>query len=382
MPRWRLLSLISLASLAHALKGPTPEEQKPVAYIMKDYCDRGEGLGTSMRHVIPVIDVAQKLNLKFVCHDFPFESGGHALGDMGFLFGCFDDKFIIGDMASYESIKDKKVVETRLRDIGSDNVTIDISGPLEKDVVYMLRDTLGKGCTYTGNWGTSWKWFRSQYQLMRHLDPARKQPACHSKRRTNVVVHIRRGDGPDRQMPTKVYEAALDRLFSGNVTGLKHLREKNANLVIMAETPEDDAEMQVFKKYTSATVTLYLGQQIMGWDPMFDARSRVLRDLDCMSTADVLLLSKGQFSALGSIIQKDGGISLVLDPSPSSFSRNTNPNAKHLFKMTKSTKAIPLPRAGACEDAHVVGFGYERPGRELPSVLELPVLLDHTGCST
>eukprot|EP00928_Gymnodinium_smaydae_P047665 TRINITY_DN3181_c0_g1_i3.p1 TRINITY_DN3181_c0_g1~~TRINITY_DN3181_c0_g1_i3.p1 ORF type:complete len:421 (+),score=26.91 TRINITY_DN3181_c0_g1_i3:40-1263(+) len=315
------------------LVGDTPTESaRTKSYIVHDPCPTQEGLGESLQKLVPIIDVAQRFNLTYVCSVGDFSTNGHATGNLGFSFGCSSDREATGSIATYEVVQGLGLrrEEAVLQDVGTES--IHLSTPIQPGVVYHVQS-----CNKSDRWFKSYEWFRSQYHLVRDADQTRRTPRCTTgdpgwssgqsgvKRSRIVAVAIRRGDGKDRGFSTETYAAALDKLFAGAVPGVD-IREQDTNLVIIAEAPQNATEMRVFDKYQRARVSYLLG------DPETNpiaSQQRFIRDLDCLTTSDVLLLSKGSFSSMAAALQKSG-VALVLQDERH---RNDMPNAMPVGAM-------------------------------------------------
>uniref|UniRef100_A0A7S1WUV1 Uncharacterized protein n=1 Tax=Alexandrium catenella TaxID=2925 RepID=A0A7S1WUV1_ALECA len=127
-------------------------------------------------------------------------------------------------------------------------------------------------------------------------------------KRRRVVLQIRKGDA-NRKIPTSLFVQLVDTLFAGGVPGVS-IREEQAHVVVISESDENFEE---FKKFKRAKVSFLVGLPERRDAP---AQSRLVRDLDCMSSADVLVISSGGLGSLAAALQMDGGISLALSDTP------------------------------------------------------------------
>jgi len=263
-------------------------------YILHAPCHEGyEGIGSTTQRIRLMIRLAQEHKLTYVCQPNDFRSGGHQTGYMGFLFGCMSNESVIGNIASYNSVREHQIV-----DVTPETLLAAIErNPAE--TVFRFNS-----CKRESFWGCSYKWFRSQYHAARQLDARRQYSACQVMGKYSVVVHVRRGDATGmRRLQEEFFIAILDRLFLGQVPGGVRMKESEAHISILAETPKNDSSIRKFDKYASASVAYFSGSPEVD---EHDALMRTVRDLDCMSSSDVLVMSGASFSSLGAAIQSNG----------------------------------------------------------------------------
>merc|ERR1719424_2319491 len=138
------------------------------------------------------------------------------------------------------------------------------------------------------------------------MDPARRVPPCwegapaRAAQQRRIAVHVRRGD--HARCPVAQFTNMLDQLFAGEmpIPGEFHMKKSEAHLVITSETEPDDPEFDVFKQYTSATVTFHLVPAVLGKTSI----SRLRDDLDCFASADIAIVCGGGFSRLVGALTK------------------------------------------------------------------------------
>uniref|UniRef100_A0A7S2NDV9 Uncharacterized protein n=1 Tax=Alexandrium andersonii TaxID=327968 RepID=A0A7S2NDV9_9DINO len=323
LARWILLyhalgdsRVLGLRSLSHGRL-----EEAPIgrSYILHEPCPSTEGIGSSLKFMKPVIEVAQRHGLTYVCQVDDFRSHGHHTGNLGPLFGCYNNSYVVGDMAAYDDVRKLPKVVTK---IGHEfppvlmNVTpwdtAQVALALQPSTLYYLRQP---GFFYY-TWGLSYKWYRSQYELVRRQDAARNKEICgetpkEAAKRKRIVLQIRRGDGNQR-MKTGDFLQILTNIFAGSVPGAS-ISEKMAHIVVISENNDKDCDdFDLFRKnFKLAKVTYFVGMPETDDDLAY---TRLVRDLDCMSVADVLLLSRGGFASLAAALQKSSGVALTLDP--------------------------------------------------------------------
>eukprot|EP00928_Gymnodinium_smaydae_P081381 TRINITY_DN64917_c0_g1_i1.p1 TRINITY_DN64917_c0_g1~~TRINITY_DN64917_c0_g1_i1.p1 ORF type:complete len:395 (+),score=65.17 TRINITY_DN64917_c0_g1_i1:89-1273(+) len=323
-----------LIQVAPKLVPPIPTLVTAKSYILHDPCQTTEGLGSSLQRLMPIMDVAQRFNLTYICRREDFRTVEHATGNLGFIFGCSSDHATKGNIASYEEVRslDLRVEEARLEHVGTDHIRLNTS--VRPGVVYHVQS-----CEKSEHWGQSYLWFRSQYHLVRAADQTRARKRCMAddtygletsdgQRRKNIAVAIRRGDGGNRGFKVETYIAALDKVFKEAVPGVS-IKEQEANLIIVAETRLDDPEMRMFDKYKYAKVHYLLGESETD---AHASRQRFLRDLDCLTTSDLILLSKGSFSSMAAALQLNGTALVLKDERH----RNNMPNARYVMMQIRS----------------------------------------------
>lgn len=199
------------------VRGPSNDP----SYILHEPCPSHEGIGSSLKFVKPVIEVAQRQGLTYVCRADDFRSKGHSTGNLGFLFGCYNDSYTVGDMASYDAVKAlarMPTVDARIRLVDNQTSNATLCYPKEARSVQPSETPvpISPGHLYHvdqpgllfRSWGLSYRWFRSQYHLVRRSDPARREVLCGAKSATEldpkqrrVVLQIRKGDA-NRKIPT------------------------------------------------------------------------------------------------------------------------------------------------------------------------------------
>lgn len=316
------------AAALRRLGKPSQDAHAGRSYILHNPCPSTEGIGSSLKFLKPVIEVAQSQNLTYVCQAKDFRSHGHHTGNLGYLWGCYNDSYVLGDLAAYDEVQakaDLTHVNAKIAQVAKAKATLynpkdvmskKVNGtalPIQPKTLYYVDQP---GLFYF-SWGVAYKWFRSQYHLVRQHDKARrgwrcgKTPLEEEGERKRIVLQIRRGDA-NLKTPMQAYAQMLDMAFDGKISGIS-LNVTNAHIIIISEADEGSADFDLFKKFSHAKVTYLLGGAEV---EQTRAQSRLVRDLDCMSSADLLILSRGGFSSLAAALQKDGGVSLSIDADP------------------------------------------------------------------
>merc|ERR1719471_2018772 len=141
------------------------------SYIKHEQCDGiTEGFATTLHMLMPVLDIAERLNLIYVCDPDDFRQAGHILPPVGNLFGCGADE-VQGNTASWTDIQQKiKLGQLRERNVAMVNAwseRIRLNETVEPGVVYRVVHC---DMNTNGLWGRSFSWFRSQYHLVRKSD--------------------------------------------------------------------------------------------------------------------------------------------------------------------------------------------------------------------
>lgn len=383
------LILVSVGS-ALASKVILPEEKDlkqdqtcKNCYITHPPClVSNEGIGGTTSTIHPILDIAMRHNMKYICQSTDFDTGdsSHHTGNLGYLFGCdFRGAKVTASGLACASISDlppstSLKLDVRLSNAGQfwmgdlgmrtlgdedakilDNTWYNVvswqvkesklyhKGDFvwEQDCPILARDGMVTPYTRMEAYRQSYKWFRHQWHLIRRSDPNRQVSKCQDPSKPNsIVVHIRLGDytytvGIDK------YVEALDAIFAGEVKGA-HFTQESSFITVLVETSADDTKMEVFRKYKNLKVLSGIPETERD-----DSTERVIRDLDCMSMSDLLLVSNGGFSGLGSAIQKDGGKTFVMDAvadkgrfdNPNS---NTSPNRVWLVSGKNFRKRVRL----------------------------------------
>jgi len=277
-----------------------------------------------------LISAVIDLNMTYVCQPSNWACGGHGYNLCGGIIGCSDTT--LGNMVALKTVQRMKTINITLKELRSLRTR-------PHNVLYQIPrmdNCAGSGEGFRG----SWMWYRSQYHLVRLHDPHRQTARCWTRPgMLKVAVAIRRGDDPKRGYPVAQYVRILDALFDDQIIDV-HANARKADIAVIAETPEDDPEMHAFLKYRkSSSVKFFLGA---GCPPHFQegCYNRMVADLDCMATSDVLLISHGSFSTLAVAVQQKG-VSLVMKKDR----RFEAPNIKSIpnFGKVRSLRSTDMP---------------------------------------
>jgi len=298
------LSLLQCLSMVHALRRSERSElelqNSTRTYLFHKACGTADGLGGHVIKVRMFIAIALHHHWTFVCNPKDWDTHLHNTDNMGYLFGCKSESEVTGNLASYDSVQNLKwapLGTQKLQRAG-------------ESIVYTSKD-----CKSMPPWGESWSWFRQQFHLVRGLDRERSQPRCWPPEggRRNVVLALRKGDDPSRSKRAHVYLALLGAIFGGQLPNLTHITRDNAHVVVISETTEANADIQRLNQSFTADglpSTFLLGAPERDTDA---ARARLVRDLDCMTQSDVLVLSTSGLSDLAAACQLPPGVALILD---------------------------------------------------------------------
>eukprot|EP00931_Biecheleriopsis_adriatica_P116429 TRINITY_DN92068_c0_g1_i1.p1 TRINITY_DN92068_c0_g1~~TRINITY_DN92068_c0_g1_i1.p1 ORF type:complete len:380 (+),score=54.76 TRINITY_DN92068_c0_g1_i1:67-1206(+) len=355
MSSWALCFCLLGAAGAHKLILSFSNTNAPTnVFITHQPCDiKNQGLGSATMCIHPMLDIAGRYNMTYVCHEKDFDSGGHNTGTLGDIFGCHSESEAYGPMISSfaklpPGLKWKNLTVKDVSPKGSYyHMELDMDGPIESNTVYNLHDdcwfhkkNLPAFPPVMQRFGASWKFFRSQFRFVKQQHPDREPAACWRSARPGskkIAVHIRRGDGSSRGGTVSFYKKSLNYIF-GCTSHVPELcaHQNSTMLVVMAETKETDPEMQQMKVYEGGQtqVSLRLGEPETD---MAKSRQRMVEDLDCMSDADILITSGGGFSALGAAVQKDEGRSLNL---MYDNSRDDFPSALHKLSLAQISSSV------------------------------------------
>ena len=82
---------------------------------------------------MPLIELAVKYNLTYVCQPDEFETGGHATGNLGHLFGCDSNSTAHGHMAAYDDVSALDLPVIRAEKVGGGRVAVRLDPPPPTD---------------------------------------------------------------------------------------------------------------------------------------------------------------------------------------------------------------------------------------------------------
>merc|ERR1712150_122908 len=107
----------------------------------------------------------------------------------------------------------------------------------------------------------------------------------------------------------------------------------------MGETHENDAEFQQFNKYRNMNVSFSLGVQET---KSSKAQARLVRDLDCLSLSDVLVMSSASaLSSLSAVLQLNGTALLVNDATVTATNPSPDPTPHRVSAVRQASAADP-----------------------------------------
>mmetsp|Transcript_97294 Transcript_97294/g.303436 ORF Transcript_97294/g.303436 Transcript_97294/m.303436 type:complete len:279 (+) Transcript_97294:277-1113(+) len=174
----------------------------------------------------------------------------------------------------------------------------------------------------------SYKWFRSQYHLVRKADKKRLAPECLDGTKKNIVLAIRKGDDPKRGFKAETYLDLLGLIFGGKIERTR-INSTEARVVVISEAEEADRDMVTLRKsfqQSGLPAKFLLGKPE---EALEASQARLVRDMDCMALSDVLVLSDSGFSDVGAVVQQTG-VALMLH---SLWRRNVGlPNTEKVSK--------------------------------------------------
>lgn len=322
----------SASSVLDPILLPGTDTHKIRSYITQSYpCKPNEwkdGLGRVVTHTKTMVDIAVSQGLGVICKPDEWKTGNypHNTGNLGFLFGCISEKKAVGRFVSeanvrglrWEKVKPKlrSGVSLKKEDDAHDEALYELDVPIRDDRVYNL---VGDTCPVnTGKWGQSWRFYRSQYHLVRTMDPGRLQ----ASRGFNFVILVRRGDIKNRRTSHGNFVGGGTYGYAPNtyVDSVEVLQRINGvmnhsdiRISVIAEESADTEDAKALqgnftalqRKYAEhiSDTRFYFGSQETDET---NATQRIIRDLDMISLADVLILSGGYFSSLGAALQMNG----------------------------------------------------------------------------
>ena len=184
------------------------------------------GVGATSLRLTKILDIAVSQDLTMVCQPGDWGSGGHQTGNVGDLFGCFSDSKVEGNFATLEHVcNDPSLVwesvgvratgkhgnDVQQNELSSSWRDLRIPKTIQHNRVYVANH--GSPCDPQRSWGTSWRFFESQYHLIREKDKNRMKSSEVSG--FSIVAHIRRGDAgtKGRGYSPQTYVSSVDALL-------------------------------------------------------------------------------------------------------------------------------------------------------------------------
>jgi len=265
------------------------------------------------------IGFAVEHDLTPVCNPMEWDTFKHGTGNLGFLFGC-SETLVQGELMSCAELHELDLpVQNICVTVTHGNLTArdsDCHGEIlevKGDTIYVAENK-----ARSKNVRSSQEWFKKQYHFVREHDETRNKTSCWADdNRHRIAFAVRRGDvthqlsgpGPmNHAFPSSMFVNGLKKLLKE-----KQAYAKNAQVVVVAQVPEDDEEIKGFEalRKHGVTVSYQLGKEIL--DDEKASQTALVRDMDCLVTSDVMFLSKGSFSGLVASMQKQGGIAVQLD---------------------------------------------------------------------
>mmetsp|Transcript_122758 Transcript_122758/g.382182 ORF Transcript_122758/g.382182 Transcript_122758/m.382182 type:complete len:351 (+) Transcript_122758:99-1151(+) len=334
-------ALAALVSSVGALRS-SASRLLPGPYIAHQGCWRPEGgFGVRLAAYSILYRAAVELNMTPVCRPSNWDNIQHGYNNSGAILGCANDHPPMGNQVSLSAVSGLPVVTTTVEELHAE------AARLNPDVVYEIPKNTDCGTSGTGL-TISYKWFRQQYHTVRLADPARRSPECwgggvkSSGPLTRVALAIRRGDNPERGYPAATYVRILDALFDGSIPGVRAIPDET-HIMVISETSWDDPEFLAFDKFRSASkVDFRLGtecSEVQMFENVAHCLGRLVADMDCMTTSDVLLSSHGAFSAAVSALQQTGK-SLVMKQDHRTQGLDNELDISNVVKIRKITYQV------------------------------------------
>mmetsp|Transcript_122757 Transcript_122757/g.382178 ORF Transcript_122757/g.382178 Transcript_122757/m.382178 type:complete len:351 (+) Transcript_122757:99-1151(+) len=319
----------------------------PGAYIDHQGCRGPEGgLGARLASYTFMYRAALELNMTLVCRPNNWNAVQHGYSNTAAIIGCTDDAPPMGNQVSLSAVSGLPVSNTALERLHAE------AAHLKQNVVYKIPWN-----TDCGNSGTpltvAWKWYRQQYHAVRLADPARRSPECwgggvkSSGPLTRVALQIRRGDNPGRGYPAATYVRILDALFDGSIPGIRAIPSET-HIMVISETSWDDPEFLAFDRFRSASkVNFRLGtecSEVQMFENVAHCLGRLVADMDCMTTSDVLLTRHGTFAAAVSALQQTGkSLVMKLDHRTEGLDNELQISNTHKSRNIQYQMSIDMP---------------------------------------
>ncbi|CAK9028101.1 unnamed protein product, partial [Durusdinium trenchii] len=305
---------------------------RPACYVRMRFCRAWEGLAGILRYNQHVLAAAVKYNCAYVCEPVPnWKTASHDTGAVDDLFGCIDGR-AVGDprrIASARSVLKLPVVNaqfriddkflTRYKTTGRVKEHL-VTGPAislnprpSRLAVYQLTCPIASRVV---SYEVTYPWLREQFAAARGT---RDEQLIwrFGNFRWRIAIQLRRGDRPS-QCPLGIYLNAL----RGLLRALPCLTEDNTEIIVVGEM---DTETPEFDPLKHLNVHFLSGRKTRGKT----AKQRLVRDLDHLSTSNILILGGGGgFAGLVGALQVEGGT--VLHARTQNFALDGVPHAHKL----------------------------------------------------
>lgn len=308
------------------------------SYILHTPCGGRAGVGATTLRLRKLVDVAVSQELGMVCQPNDWKSAEHHTGNVGDLFGCFSESHAEGEFTTVEDLcNDLSLVWEYVKingtgQQGEDKTLYKIAEPVLPGRVYVVET----GCHLDYPFGKGWRFFQSQYDLVRRNENRTGSSAVDD---FSLVIHIRRGDGgiaPDanslgRGYPPKTYllsVEALLRLSSDDNSAetmklcggkpIERVRKifgvvdnRTITISVLAETANTTEDAQeivtLFDTLKSQSKGKISKTRYFFGEPLKDeraAKGRWVHDMDLAVTSDLFILSNSYFSSLAAAMQR------------------------------------------------------------------------------
>jgi len=326
------------------------DKRKIRSYVLYGMRIHHEGIGRMVYQHKAMTDFALSRGLGVVCRPEDWATKDHATGNLGFLFGCINESKVEGQFFSLEqlrgdpSLRWENVNFTLRPNAETHRYECSIDAPIHDHRVYNLTHVCRRDDPL---WGQSWRFYRSQYHLVRTKDPNRIQALSGF----NIVVLVRRGDCRACGFPPQTYVEIIELFQHITVT-----TRKDIQISVLAEESADSKDAKrlmgnftgLQQKYGNILNTSFYFGRPEG--DQQNATDRLIRDLDIISLADVLVLSPGTFSILGAALQMNGRAFSIRNNGASTDLPNVQPKySAYSWANGSGYVSWPVPIFGSAE---------------------------------
>ncbi|CAJ1449572.1 unnamed protein product [Effrenium voratum] len=275
-------------------------------------CPNGEGVGGMFRRIEFIIALAEKYGCAYVCNPQDWETGGHATGNVGSLFGCRKDG-VVGDakrIASRKAIGRVRSATVRVEYDKSRSVRLKGGKPLLRSSAWYIRRSLADGVyklqcpgVQTVTHETTWQWIQGQFDAVRLAEG--RSAAFWGSATFRIAIQMRRGDRPEA-CPLYLYLNALRFVFGA----LPGVTSRNTKLLIIGEVDPASPEFACLRRFGGA-VDFLAGRAILGKGSQ--GYESLRRDLDHIAGSNVLILGGGgSFPSLAALVQRTDAGQVIL----------------------------------------------------------------------
>lgn len=293
-----------------------------------------DGLGGHVLRALPPLDLALALGLQPVCHGNLLYNGKmpDAPHASGMLMGCGASAHAGGDWASREDVEGLPRVNVTWCDAAA------AVKAATESTVFILQPANYRDLKGIDFGAKAASWLRKQYHRIRRADPARVAASkaawgSDSESGGRVAVHYRSGS-----WSLQPHYRTFRSRFKGHTSQVDFFVEQLdrdrqlTRLVVLGASIEVDAAQQQAKQDMDRLQQRYQNKAAVYMSPqaLSEQVETVARDLDVLTTADWLLVGRGQFGATACLLQETGRVHLFEHPGAMLVAAPRLPNTRVL----------------------------------------------------